>query len=92
MQENGVNMLDIRKALGIKSLRWKIERRILAKNGSCHARGRRPSSESCNSWLGRTTGKQRESEGREKKNSSLREKAPQRSGNQLDKDWLVDIR
>lgn len=33
MQENGVNMLDIRKALGIKSLRWKIERRILERMG-----------------------------------------------------------
>ena len=33
MQEKGVNMADIRKALGIKSLRWKIEKRILERIG-----------------------------------------------------------
>jgi hypothetical protein len=29
MQARGVNMWDVRKCLGVKSVRWKIEKRVL---------------------------------------------------------------
>ena len=37
MEERGVNMVDVRKRLGIKSLRWKIEKRVLTKLKMCEA-------------------------------------------------------
>ena len=33
MQEEGVNMVDVRKALGVKSVRWKIEKRVYERIG-----------------------------------------------------------
>ena len=33
MQERGVNMWDVRKRLGVKSIRWKIEKRVLERIG-----------------------------------------------------------
>ena len=33
MQEEGVNMVDVRKSLGVKSLRWKVERRVYERIG-----------------------------------------------------------
>ena len=33
MQEEGVNMVDVRKQLGVRSLRWKVEKRIYERIG-----------------------------------------------------------
>ena len=33
MQEEGVNMVDVRRELGVRSLRWKIEKRCLERIG-----------------------------------------------------------
>ena len=33
MKEKGVNMVDVRKELGVMSLRWKIEKRVLERIG-----------------------------------------------------------
>ena len=33
MQESGVNMQDVRVCLGVKSVRWKIEKRVLERIG-----------------------------------------------------------
>ena len=33
MQEEGVNMVDVRKSLGVRSLRWKIEKRVYERMG-----------------------------------------------------------
>ena len=33
MQEEGYNMQDVRNELGVKSVRWKIEKRVLERIG-----------------------------------------------------------
>ena len=33
MEERGVNMQDVRNRLGVKSVRWKVEKRVLERIG-----------------------------------------------------------
>ena len=72
MQEEGMNMVDVRKQLGVKSLRWKVEKRIYERIG-----GWKDCEVNC-VWMAEEFGGTREDERTKEEDSTLLAEANQR--------------